>query len=217
MSISSLSSLRGISRMQDQLASTLASSSVLIETASRVKSEVEHLSKPTGGRASHEGPRDPAALRAAIDMQLASDVQSGTLSQGDAARIGAALDRFEANMKAGSGAGDTQGPRTSGRPGGPPPGGGAGGPPPGGGAGGGPGGPPPMEGDGATPGATASASVATSALDELLKALEELKSESSEDDTSSAGSTLISAATTKTDLASYLGNLLKSGKVDLSV
>jgi hypothetical protein len=74
-----------------------------------------------------------------------------------------------------------------------------------------------MEGDGAMPGATASASVATSALDELLKALEELKSESSEDDTSSAGSTLISAATTKTDLASYLGNLLKSGKVDLSV
>ncbi len=205
MSISSLSGLPGFSRMPDQLASALASTGVSIKTASRVKSEIEHLSHPTGGRASQEGPRDPAALRAAIDKQLASDVQSGTLSRGDASRIGAALDQFEANMKAGPGPGGMAGPRATGGPGGPPPGGG-------------PGGPPPTEGEGATTGASASASVATSALGELLKAIEDLKSESSDDDKSSTGSTSVSAATSKTDLANYLGNLLKSvGKVDLSV
>ena len=216
MSMSSLSGLRGLHRMPDQLASTLASSGVSTQTASRVKSEIESLPQAARNSAAQGVPPDPEVMRAAIDKQLARDVQAGALSQDDADKIGAALDRFEASMQSGFLARGADGPPPGaggpGRPGGPPPGGGSGGPPPGGG----PGGPPPMGEAGGAPRASASEEVAKSALDQLLEALEEMKSDSADDDASGAGAASSTTSKSKTELAAYLGALLESAKVDIS-
>lgn len=216
MSMSSLSGLRGLHRMPDQLASALASSGVSAQTASRVKSEIESLPQAARNSAAQGVPPDPEVMRAAIDKQLARDVQAGALSQGDADKIGAALDRFEASMQSGFLARGDGGPPPGaggpGRPGGPPPGGGPGGPPPDGG----PGGPPPMGEAGGAPRASASEEVAKSALDQLLEALEELKSDSADDDASGAGAASSTTSKSKTELAAYLGALLESAKVDIS-
>lgn len=220
MSMSPLSGLRGLHRMPDQLASTLASSGVSADTAGRVKSEIENLPQAARNSAAQGVPPDPEVMRAAIDKQLARDVQAGALSQGDADKIGAALDRFEASMQSGilvRGSGSPPpGGGGPGRPGAPPPGGGPGGPPPGGGPGGGPGGPPPMGEAGGAPRASASAEVAKSSLDQLLEALEELKSDSAAADASGAGASSSTASKSKTELAAYLGALLESAKVDIS-
>lgn len=220
MSMSPLPGLRGLHRMPAQLASTLASSGVSADTASKVKSEIESLPQAARNSAAYGVPPAPEVMRAAIDKQIARDVQVGALSQGDADKIGAALDRFEASMQSGILAPGAGGPPPGGGgpggPGGPPPGGGPGGPPPGGGPGGGPGGPPPMDEAGGAPRASASAEVAKSALDQLLEALEELNSDSADDDASSVGTTSSTMSKSKTELAAYLGALLDSAKVDIS-
>ena len=69
---------------------------------------------------------------------------------------------------------------------------------------------------GGAPRASASAEVAKSALDQLLEALEELNSDSADDDASSVGTTSSTMSKSKTELAAYLGALLDSAKVDIS-
>jgi len=224
MSMTPLSGLRGLHRMPDQLASTLASSGVSADTASKVKSEIENLPQAARKSAAQGLPPAPEVMRAAIDEQLARDVQAGALSQGDADKIVAALDRFEASIQSGFLARGAGGPPPGGGgpggPGGPPPGGGPGGgpggPSPGGGSGGGPGSPPPMGEAGGAPRASASAEAAKSALDQLLEALEELKSDSADDDASSVGTASSTTSKSKSELAAYLGALLDSAKVDIS-
>ncbi len=121
----SVSSLNGYNAY-NPLAAALAKSGAASSSASQVSAEAETIAKSSSANGT---PPDPKAMRAALDKQIASDVQSGSISQDDADKITAALNQFESNMKAG-------GPRGGGRPSGPPPGGGAGGPPSGGGAGG---------------------------------------------------------------------------------
>lgn len=111
----SISSLNASSSYNTALAAALAKNS----KSSISRSDSSSATGTTTGSSSTTGaPPDPKAMRAAIDKQLASDVRSGTISQDDADKITAALDKFEANMKA-------NGPQGGGRPSGPPPGGGA--------------------------------------------------------------------------------------------
>ncbi len=179
----SVSSLNGYNAY-NPLAAALAKSGASSSATSQVSSEAETLAKSTSTNGT---PPDPQAMRAALDKQIASDVQSGTISQDDADKISAALDQLDSQLKSG-------GPRGGGRPSGPPPGGGAGGPPPGGGAG--------------DPKGASSSKSALEEMTELLKS-----STNDEDDSSSSSST---SSTSSTDLTSYLTNLLKSKKVDFS-
>lgn len=157
----SVSSLNGYNAY-NPLAAALAKSGVSTKATSQVSSEIDTLAKSSS---TNSTPPDPKAMRAAIDKQLASDVQSGTISQDDADKITAALDKFEANMKA-------NGPQGGGRPSGPPPGGGVGGPPPGGGAQG------------------ASGSSSKSALEELTELLKSSTDDEDEEDSTDLSSYL---------------------------
>lgn len=158
----SVSSLNGYNAY-NPLAAALAKSGASASATSQVAAEADTIAKSSSANGT---PPDPAAMRTAINKQLASDVSSGTISQDDADKITAALDQLDAKMKAGGG-----------RPSGPPPGGGAGGPPPGGGAGGAQG---------------ASSSSSKSALEELT---ELLKSSSDDEDDSSSSSTSSASST----------------------
>jgi hypothetical protein len=160
----SISSLNASSSYNNALAAALAKNGKSSNATSQSSSATEATANSSGGVGT---PPDPKAMRAALDKQLESDVQSGKITQDDADKITAALDKFEANMKA-------NGPQGGGRPSGPPPGGGAGGPPPGGGAGG------------------ASGSSSKSALEELTDLLKSSTEDDDEDDDSTTSTDLSS-------------------------
>lgn len=93
MSISSLNSTQSIYPVQNPLLEQLKESGVSKEAANEVLSDIQEIKETTRLQ-------DPAAVRAALDDEIAEDVANGTLTQEEADQITAALDEFEATLAA---------------------------------------------------------------------------------------------------------------------